>query len=117
MIVKFDGLAPQYCEVIKGIMAAKIGLKSFGTFVKQAPDYDERLPLATPALLPFSRWKFNSHLIVGCQNFHFPTNTQASREGRCDGCVLDVPAPPLPHGLPRSAKLRTVSGQNDSAPQ
>lgn len=40
-------------SVIKGIIAAKIGQKSFGTFVKQAPDYDEGLPLDTSALLPF----------------------------------------------------------------
>ena len=76
MIVKFDGLAPQYCKVIKGIIAANIDQKTFGTFVKQAPDYDEGLPLATSALLPFLRWKFKPYLIVGCQTFHSPRGRQ-----------------------------------------
>ena len=34
---KFDGLEPQRCEDIKGIVAPEIGPKSFGTFRKQAP--------------------------------------------------------------------------------
>ena len=88
MIVKFDGLAPQYCKVIKGIIAAKIGQKSFGTFVKQAPDYDEGPPLATSALLPFLRWKFEPYLIVGCQTFHFPLTRRPV--GRGGVMVMDV---------------------------
>jgi len=82
--------------------------------VKQAPDYDEGLPLATSALLPFLRWKFETLSYSWVPNFSLPTDTQASREGRCDGCAC-TSSPP--HGLPRSAKLRTISGQNDSAPQ
>lgn len=36
-IAKFDGLEPQRCEGIKGIVLPKIGSKSSGTFEKQAP--------------------------------------------------------------------------------
>jgi len=38
MIAKVDGLEPQTCESIKGIVAPEIGTKSFRTFEKQAPD-------------------------------------------------------------------------------
>ena len=36
-IAKFEGLEPRRCEDIKGIVVPDIGLKSFGTFEKQAP--------------------------------------------------------------------------------
>ena len=58
MIVKFVDLESWRCEDIKGIVAAKIGKKSFGTFGKQVPGYDKGLILATSASLPFLRWKF-----------------------------------------------------------
>ena len=35
--MRFDGLEPQCCEDIKGIVAPKLDLKSFGPFEKQAP--------------------------------------------------------------------------------
>ena len=34
--MKFDCVEPQHCEDIKGIVALKVGAKSFGTFEKQA---------------------------------------------------------------------------------
>ena len=38
-IAKFEGLEPWRCEDIKGIVEPEIGLKSFGTFEKQAPGH------------------------------------------------------------------------------
>ena len=35
---KFDSLEPWRFEIIKGIVVPEIGLKSFGTFEKQAPN-------------------------------------------------------------------------------
>ena len=41
-IAKFEGLEPQRCEDIKGIVVPDIGPKSFGTFEKQAPGTELR---------------------------------------------------------------------------
>ena len=41
-IAKFDGLEPQRCKDVKGIVAPEIGPKSFGTFEKQAPGWSSR---------------------------------------------------------------------------
>jgi len=76
-------------------MAAKIGLKSFGTFVKQVPDSDEGLPLATSALLSFLRWKFKPYPIVGCQTFYIPlTRRLVGRGGVMDVCWMCLHPPP-----------------------